>query len=297
MTTRSGPVELLAKTLLPCDGTAEGKVEQVEREHRALVECTRIFREAPTLRVPRPVACFPDLQAVVMEKVAGRLLSDAVREARFWPRPATVERIAHACRLCGQWLRRLQDASRATAPAASLDLVGRCEAPLAKLAAAPAGMVSREFVASVRAHVLGLWRRLEGREVPVAATHGGLAPYNVVLAPDGHSVTVIDFASFRIDAVEFDYLKFRDRLEMLAQGPFFRRRVIERLTRAFDEGYGARADEESPVSRLLSLRLVLDQMAVFVEINASPEASVRRRLALRRRFQRQYRQLSRACGG
>jgi len=295
MATRSGALDLIAKTLASCDGLADGKIQQVEREHRAMVECTRIFHGVPTLRVPRPVAYFPDLQAVVMEKVAGRLLSEVLRQARFWPRRATVERVAHACRLCGQWLKHLQDASRTLAPAATLDLVRPCEAALTNLAVPPRPAVSPAFVASVRSHVLDLWRRLEGRDVPVAATHGGLAPYNVVVAPDGHSVTVIDFASFRVDAVEFDYLKFRTRLEMLAQGPSFRRRVIERLLQAFDEGYGPPVDVESPVARLLSIRLALDQMAVFVEVNASPDASLRRRLALRRRFQVQYRQLSRAC--
>ncbi|HSE05728.1 MAG TPA: phosphotransferase [Methylomirabilota bacterium] len=292
---RSGTRDLIAKTLVSCEGPVEAKTQQIEREHRALVECTRMFGDAPTLRVPRPVACFPDLQAVVMEKVAGRLLSDVLGQGRFWPSAATVERIAHACRLCGQWLRHLQEASRALAPAASLDLVGPCEVALAQLSAPPRPAVSPEFAAAVRAHVRALWRGLDGRDVAVSATHGGFAPYNVVVAPDGRSITVIDFASYRTDVVEFDYLKFRGRLELLSRGPSFRRRVIDRFTAAFDEGCDRSVDGSSTVSRLLAVRFALDQMAVSVETRSSDGTSLRRRLALRRRFRHQYRDLTRAC--
>ncbi|MGH7397278.1 MAG: phosphotransferase, partial [Candidatus Rokuibacteriota bacterium] len=291
----SGARELIAKTLASCPGSEDDKARQIEREHRALVECARTFRGTPALRVPAPVAHFPDLQAVVMETAAGRLLSEVIGQARFWPRRATVEAISHACRLCGQWLRQLQETTWALAPATTLDLLGPCEVALATLAARPVPPVSREFLAVVRSHVRDLWQRLDGRDVPVAATHGGLAPYNVIVAPDGRSVTVIDFASFRIDAVQFDYLKFRSRLAMLAEGPSFRRRVVARLVEAFRGGYGHAVDEESPVARLLSIGLALDQMAAYAEATGSPAVSLRRRLALRRRFQHHHRRLSETC--
>ncbi|MEX2222033.1 MAG: phosphotransferase [Candidatus Rokuibacteriota bacterium] len=291
----SGTRELIAKTLASCPGSEDGKARQIEREHRALVECARTFRGAPDLRVPAPVAHFPDLQTVVMETAAGRLLSEVIGEARFWPRRATVEAISHACRLCGRWLRHLQETTRALAPATTLDLLGPCDVALATLAARPVPPVSSDFLAVVRSHVRDLWQRLDGRDVPVTATHGGLAPYNVIVAPDGRAVTVIDFASFRIDAAQFDYLKFRFRIEMLAEGPSFRRRVVGRLVEAFREGYGHPVDEESPVARLLSIGLALDQMAAYVEATGAPAVSLRRRLALRRRFRHHHRRLSETC--
>ncbi len=293
----AGARQLIAKTLAARPGPEDGRARQIEREYRALVECTGVFRGTPTLRIPAPVAFFPELQAVVMEIAPGRLLSEVISHARFWPSRATVAAISHACRLCGQWLGRLHEATRSVAPAATLDLLGPCEVALATLAARPVPPVSADFIAIVRSHVGDLGRRLEGHDVPVTATHGGLAPYNVIVAPDGRSVTVIDFASFRVDAAQFDYLKFRSRLDMLAQGPSFRRRVVERLVGAFSEGYGHAVDVQSPVARLLSIGFALDQMTAYVDAVGSPGLSLRRRLALRRRFQSHHRRLSESCRG
>lgn len=286
---------LIAKTIPSGPESDEDRAGQIGREHLALVRCAEIFRGCESVGVPAPVAFFPDLNAFVMEQVPGEGLSGVLAEARFWPSRRTVETLERLCRQCGEWVRRLQQSTAATAGTGSLDLLGVCRRELDYLASHPVPPVTDKFVAAVGAHLERLWARLDGQPIAVAATHGGLAPYNVIVSPDRREITVIDFAGFRTDSVYADYFKFRGRLEMLAFSPSFSRRVVRRLVAAFSEGYGRPVDESAPLSRILRIGFVLDRMTAYAESAGTGTLPPRQRLPRWLLFRKHSRWLSDVC--
>jgi hypothetical protein len=286
---------LIAK-IVDREGDADpSKTGQAEREHEALARCAEIFRGSDSVGAPAPVASFPDLHAIVMERVEGTSLSAVLAEARFWPSNAKLRVLERLCRQCGEWVGRLQKATAATARAGSLDLLASCRNELAYLAGHPIPPVTDEFIATVGSHVVRLGARLEGQPIAVAGTHGGLGPYNVIVSPDRRKITVIDFAGFRTDSVYADYFKFRGRLEMLAASPAFSRRVVRRLVAAFTEGYARPVDDSAPLSRILQIGFVLDRMTAYVEGARTGTLPLRQRLPRRLLFRRHYQWLSHAC--
>lgn len=287
--------QVVAKTLASCAAPDETKRKQVAREHEALVRCADLFRGCDSLGVPEPIALFPDLHTLVVEAVPGESLSNILGGAKFWHKRSTIEAMAGLCRRCGEWVRRLQDATRFVAPASSLDILGFCEKELAYLASRTIAPLTDPFLNSIRAHLRRLLAGVNGQEIPVAATHGGLAPYNVIVSPDGKKITMIDFASFRIDSIYQDYFKFCAKIEMLGFGPLSPDRVVRRFVEAFSEGYGQSVDEEAPLSQILRIGFVLDRLTAFVEGTGSRAHPLRHRLLLRLLFYKSYRWLKDVC--
>lgn len=291
--TPSGDRNLVAKTLQGSSGLDQQNLIQVQREYDALARCRAIFGTGGSLRVPAPIAIYPDLQCVVMEAVSGPTLAAVLAEARRWARPRRIEGAVAVCRLGGQWLRCLRDATSSTVPVGNLDILAQLEGELGYLAAHSVPPVTEPFIGSVREYVRRLLRRIEAEPVAAVSVHGGFAPYNVIVSPDRRAISLIDFAAFRTGPMHYDYFKFMSKLEVLGFGPSFSGDVIRRLGDAFGEGYGLRVDRGAPINQVLRIGFALDRMTAFAE-NAARHSPLNRFL-LRRLFRVHHRWLKELC--
>lgn len=290
----AGARRLVVKTLVALDGSDEAKLDQITREDEALRRCTKIFAGSAAVGVPAPVALFPDLYALVMEHAPGTSLDTVLGKAKRSAGADAITAVTRLSRQCGEWLRMLQAATISASPAASVNVAWLCEERLAYFSRRR--VLGTGFLRDVKAHVARLLAAVPvSGTIPVADTHGDLRPYNVIVSPDGERITVVDFGGFRRDAVQYDYLKFRTKLEMLAFGPLFRARDVRRFVDAFSEGYGTAVDEMTPVSQIYRIGFALDQMSECLDGTGYPREPLRRRLLLWLLFYKQYRRLKTTC--
>jgi hypothetical protein len=102
---------------------------------------------------------------------------------------------------------------------------------------------------------------------------------------------VLDFTGFTYGPPLYDFMKFWMRLDYLGFGPASARSRIERMQRAFAEGYKHPVNLQSPLAMLLRLANILDKMSELVE---EPPTDLGRRIFERPWYRYLYRQVSEA---
>ena len=131
-----------------------------------------------SLRVPRPLDFFPDLNALVMERVGGRRFSGVILAAAGRLAPAAdADRLQQSAQLCGEWLAAYHDATRA-ADSAPFDgtFLARVEEKLVDFRRHGfPDAVADEVARSAR--LLHEWG--SSRRVRCADQHGDYGPQNV----------------------------------------------------------------------------------------------------------------------
>jgi Ser/Thr protein kinase RdoA (MazF antagonist) len=264
------------------------RAAQAERRRREFADLERVHG-ALGGGVARPVACYPELGALITARAAGRPLGPLVRHAlRRGGDARTLAQAAAHCAAAGAWLRRFQAAGagalRGVRPAHLSDaaaFIAYVDERLRLLEHARPGIdaaLRNRLLAHVAAGVQVLPARVFA---DVTWSHSDFGPHNVLA--DGDRITVLDFELLPQHPC-FDAAYF---VECLAGhvGPWVDPARVRRLERAFLAGYGEPMD--ATYFALLRLRhLVCTYTSESRRGGLAALLRWRSRAALRSRLQR-----------
>jgi hypothetical protein len=251
----------------------------VTREYAVLCELWQRFASHPYLGVVRPVVCMPDDLCLLTEDFSGAKLDAVLAQAHRFQRRSEVERLAMLCRRAGEWLRHFQQftAVRNAGRYDVSELFAYCEDRLRIIAQGPAICPEGRLAAGAR-EVLGrLASDISAAELVLTGRQNDYRPDNM-LTRDGR-IVVLDFTGFRQGPPLYDFVKFWMRLDYLAFGPRSAGAEVERLKRAYEDGWGTPGAMAAPLARMLRLANILDKMSELVE---APARSLWRRILERR---------------
>lgn len=243
-----------AKIFKPKEGP-----DGLERMRRRVVhefDTTRAVHDGleghPGLDVVRPLACYPDLLALVTEEVHGDTLMAFLRPRVSWyPGESAVSAAEAVLARVGQWVRAFQDTTAPGPPVTVASLRDYVDLRLRRLEAHGRSLVTADVRRAILEHIEALGQRIpvaELREVPV---HADLAPGNVMVS--GDRVVVLDFAMTGRGTRLHDLTRLSMQLDLLSTKPRFRHAVIARLQGALLAGYDQAASPNDPLFRLLSM--------------------------------------------
>jgi aminoglycoside phosphotransferase (APT) family kinase protein len=228
---------LLSKRLRP--GHEPGLIE---REFRTLTAVHRQHGAGGHFGVPRPLDYFPECETLLMERVHGEPLYDAVaRLTTLLFFRGDRRRCASLLARCGRILRSFHDDAPPLAPQAfggalAEELFEKTLAALEYLEQRRALVPAQ--IRAVRGAMLRAQRLLASREVRVVRQHGDYFMRNILL--HGDELTLVDFTFSMTNTIHHDLSTFLTRLGKMSpypRHPFFNHFAKGGYRRAFLCGY------------------------------------------------------------
>lgn len=262
------PLTAFVKILKPRFDTPEeleATARNVTREFATLARVHEALRHTPHLSTPRPIACYPDLLALVTQGLEGQPLTRILSKLRGTPSTRTVHDVAEVMRNVAAWLKTFQT-MEASGPPISLDrmrayLDARLR-PLAKL-----GVCSP----SMREDLLRYFDRRAGevptRELAAVPVHADFSPENVIIAPE--CVSVLDFTMAKHGARYLDLAHMLMHVEVLKARPWFRPGAIDHQTTALLSGFDRTLQADRALFDLLLLQNVVCFVLQTAQMNVS----------------------------
>ncbi len=186
-----------------------GGADLANSQYSSLLSIWPVFGNGGPLSVPRPLDFFPDLPALVMERVEGEPLQKMIRKYYFSikRRPA----LARACRSSGEWLRRFHHATREAS--GRLDVEAKQDQAMVNVLT----LESQGFTAGLcrQMETFLVWRAKDviGTDMEMALIHGDFTVDNVLL--DGNKIIVLDLHGKDCNAIYHDLATFLNSLELM----------------------------------------------------------------------------------
>lgn len=199
------------------------------------------------LSTARPIACYPELLAMVTERVDGVSLQNLLGRARGFPSTAVVQNLTSTMRGVGAWLRAFQ---RIDAPAGLVSLdqlrtyLDKRLKPLAD-----GGVIGADMRSRLLQHFDSLAARVRPSDLEAVAVHADFTPENVIIRD--HAVVVLDFTMAKPGARHLDLSHMWMHVNLLQVKPWFRTAVVDALTAELLAGYDASVRIDHPLFQLL----------------------------------------------
>lgn len=239
---------------------AEVYRQKVEKEHQNALYWYQKFAGSAQFRVVKPVLAIPEQFISVTEESRGENLFQLVlKQARYFPSPATLRRLTHCLRNTGAWLRYKHaifwEPGETYSPESLTEYM---DVRLKILAEDP----RRGFDPVLRERVLAFMTQQKNRftadELLVSLSHSDFNPGNILL--DGDVVTVLDFGRLVKESYLLDLSKLYFQLQLLTCKLQYRSSVIRQLQRALLEGFGDPRADQRRIFRCLMIRHILTHL-------------------------------------
>lgn len=250
------PVTAFIKILTP---RAAGQEEleatrrNVAREFDTLVKVHGALEEHPGLSTARPIACYPELLALVTERVNGEPLDRLLSSLRGVPATRTIDSLSSVMRAVGAWLAAFQTTETAGGEI-SLDrlrtyLDARLR-PLAEMA-----VIDDDLRTGLLRYFDRQAQQIARAELAAVPVHADFTPENVMVSPEG--VTVLDFTMAKPGVRYLDLAHMFMHIETLKARPWFRPAVLDRQATALLSGFDPAVRPEQPLFQLMLLQHVV----------------------------------------
>lgn len=283
---------IFVKVFKPKEAGADGRelmrarvVRDFELTSRIHAALSRSVRFAAV----EPLACFPELLAVVTVEAPGQPLLDMLEQrAAWWPSANTVSELGSILSEVGGWLRAFQ-AVEATNGRFSLEAMREyIDVRLRRLLATDPPALDSNGRHRVLRYFDRTAAEVDEGDLGEVLTHSDLAPSNVLVS--GRKVAVIDFATVTTGGEFMDVARLFTQLEFLTAKPKFRRAVVRQLQRCLLRGFNPRLGPERPLFRLFVLQHLLCHMSNIARNPAPLLARLynRHQLRLRQRWLRTF---------
>jgi Ser/Thr protein kinase RdoA (MazF antagonist) len=205
------------------------------------------------LSAPRPIACYPELLALVTERVEGVSLQELLARARAFPSRAAVDDLSLTVRRVGAWIKEFQAFD---GPAGNISLDEMRSYLDKRLQPLADGYV---IGADVRLGLLRHFDELAGRvsasDLETVPIHADFTPENVLI--HNGDVSVLDFTMAKRGAQYLDLSHMLLHLDLLKAKPWFRPTVVETLITALVAGFDPTLRTDHPLFQLLLLQHVV----------------------------------------
>lgn len=258
---------LFVKLLYPdmADGRSnrsdrEYKEEQIKTEYDLLKKLYQAFSSYPDLGVVKPVACFPELFALISEGQEGIKLSSFMGKAKIYSGKNEMNNLMHWINLCGKWLRLFQrfiqdDSARWYDFNEVFDY---CDVRLDRLTHQRPQEFTDGFCKGLRCFLSEQVEQLKESEIQIVGRHNDYGPGNMIIS--NQKLVLLDFSGFNYGPACCDYVKFWSELDLMKTNPLILSRTVEKLQGAFVSGYGRRIDSQEPLFNVFRVAYILDKM-------------------------------------
>lgn len=199
-----------------------------------------------------PVACYPELFAIVTREIRGTTLLDHLaRRTRWWDGGAALAEAEAAARRTGQWLRAFQSIEPSDDVLSASDVRDYVDVRLRRLVSSGRSPITAPVRLQILRHIDALATQVPPGEWRSVMKHADLAPGNVLVTAQG--VAVLDFAMASRGTYLHDLTRLSLQIDLLRGKPQFRRRAVARVRMALHSGFDSTVTESQPLFRLLTL--------------------------------------------
>jgi aminoglycoside phosphotransferase (APT) family kinase protein len=252
-------ISAFVKILKPrSDGPQELEATRrhIAREFEVMARVHEGFGAHSGLSTARPIACYPELLAMVTERVDGVPLHRLLARARGFPSKAVVEHLSGTMHQVGAWLRTFQALDDPDGRVSLDQMRGYLDKRLEPLA--NGGIIGGD----VRVRLLGyfddLARNVPPSDLASVPVHADFTPENVIVRD--RDVSVLDFTMAKRGARYLDLSHMFMQVNLLKAKPWFRSAVIDALTSALIGGFDPLLRTDHPLFELLLLQHVVCQL-------------------------------------
>jgi hypothetical protein len=231
----------------------EATRRNIAREFEVTTRVHGGFAPHAGLSTARPIACYPELLAMVTERVDGVSLQRLLARARGFPSEAAVERLSATMGRVGAWLKTFQALEGPDGHVSLDQMRGYLDKRLQPLA--DGHVIGAETRVRLLRYFDDLARTVPLSDLEAVPVHADFTPENVVIR-DG-DVSVLDFTMAKRGARYLDLSHMFMHVDLLKAKPWFRSAVIDALTRALVGGFDPLLRTGHPLFQLLLLQHVV----------------------------------------
>jgi aminoglycoside phosphotransferase (APT) family kinase protein len=236
-----------------CLDTAALVRRNLVREFDALTKVYATLRRQEGLQAARPVACYPDLETLVTERIPGITLRHMLhRGAVWWAATANVRRLEAVAFAIGRWLRAFQAAESHDTTVSVNSLRTYLDERLATLVTRRWLGISDRQRAALLDYFDTRASRLTTADLIEARSHGDFNPENIIV--NGGNVGVVDFSMSQPAPRLLDVTHLYVGLDVLRRRPWYRPAALAGAMAALLEGYDPDLHPSQPMFELLALQ-------------------------------------------
>jgi aminoglycoside phosphotransferase (APT) family kinase protein len=225
----------------------------LRREFEALTRVYATLRREEGLAAARPVACYPDLETLVTERIPGMTLRHMLHGyAVRWAATANVRRLEGVAFAIGHWLRAFQTAESHDTTVSISSLRTYLDGRLARLVARRWLGISDRQRAGLLDYFDARASRLTTADLIEARSHGDFNPENIIV--NGGSVGVVDFSMSQPAPRLLDVTHLYIGLDVLRRRPWYRPTALSSAMAALLEGYDPELQPPQPMFELMALQ-------------------------------------------
>ena len=279
----------------PIEGGIEALRRRVAHDYSMTRQAYDSMRCDPRLATVHPVACYPELLAIVTEESPGQTVLEYLEGAMRWF-PSRRARL-DACEkmeLVGRWIRAYQDADTGGDEFAAGEFEDYIDIRLRRLVTITHGTFSEADRQQILVHLRALAAAAPPAHMRRVMAHSDLSLSNVLVSSRG--ISVLDFAMTRRDSIVCDLAKVSIQLELLTVKPGFRPATISELQAALRKGFDDRLTPDGPIFRLVTLQHRINHLASAYGARSSGLAAIHNRLVRRHHHRKLREELSRHVG-
>lgn len=245
--------------------------EHMRRRVRHEFETTTMVEDALRGRsgidTLHPIACYPDLFAIVTKELRGVTLLQYLQPRLTWL-AGTRSRgeAAQTMGLVGSWLRAFQQIAPGHDLVEVTDLRDYVDVRLARLVSSGRSPITSPVRQRVLQHIESLGGAIAPEERRSVLLHADLAPGNVMVTRQG--VAVLDFAMASRGTYLHDITRLAVQIDLLRGKPQFRPSAVRSAVSALLQAFGPTVSPGHPLFRLLTLLHRVNHLATLTLADA-----------------------------
>lgn len=236
----------------PIEGGLEAMRQRVARDYDTTRRVYESMLSYSDVGAVPPVACYPELLAIVTEEVKGpTLLQHFEAKAAWFPTGRGLEQLLEITKTAGRWIRVFQS----TGPAGGYLTIDQLRAyidhRLQRLVRESGNRFTEHDRERLLRHVELLGRHIPAEELREVPVHADLALGNILVS--GRRIVVLDFAMAQLGSSLHDLARLFLQIDLLSVKPQLRVGIIRQLQRALFAGYDPSLTMDRPLFRLCML--------------------------------------------
>ena len=236
--------------------------QRVHHEFETTAKVELALGERPGMTALHPIACYPDLFAIVTREIHGVTLMRYLEKRVSWF--STGSRLAQAeeaVRLVGDWLRAFQTIEPSDELIDVGDLRGYIDQRLQRLVSSGQSPIDRSVRERCLRHIENLSAAIGPQHRRSVLVHADLAPGNVMVTDAG--VAVLDFAMTARGTFLHDVSRLALQIDLMRGKPHFRPSSVRRVVAALLGEFATDIGGVHPLFRLLTLRHRINHLATL----------------------------------